>query len=108
MFRAGLNLKAVSCCTVNVCPKFTGVTPSASRTVPFDGKVVTVTVRAAEPKSVSTGAAMPIAVAKLFSETNNDVELWLSTASTPLASAPEKRMLVFRNKVQCVSAAPLL
>jgi hypothetical protein len=101
MFRAGLNLKAVSCCTVNVWPKFTGVTPSASRTVPFDGKVVTVTVRAAEPKSVSTGAAMPIAVAKLFSETNNDVELWLSTASTPLGLvAPEKRMLVFRNKVQ--------
>jgi hypothetical protein len=101
MFRAGLNLKAVSCCTVNVWPKFTGVTPSASRTVPFDGKVVTVTVRAEEPKSVSTGAAMPIAVAKLFSETDNSVELWLSTASTPLGLvAPEKRMLVFRNKVQ--------
>jgi hypothetical protein len=44
---------------------------------------------------------MPIAVAKLFSEINNDVELWLSTASTPLGLvAPEKRMLVFRNKVQ--------
>jgi len=46
--------------------------------------VATITVRAAEPKLVSTGAAMPIDVVKLFSETEREVELWLSTVRTLL------------------------
>jgi hypothetical protein len=49
----------------------------------LDGSAVAITVKAAEAKLVSTGAAMPIDVAKLFSETESEVELWLSTAGIP-------------------------
>jgi hypothetical protein len=80
MFRAGLNFNPVSFCIVKVSPAITGVTPSARRIVPLDGSAVAITVKAAEAKPVSTGAAMPIDVAKLFSETESEVELWLSTA----------------------------
>ena len=73
MLKLGLNLNPVSCSTVKVSPKLTGVRPSASRTVQSDGRVVTVSVRAAEPKLVSTGAAMPIDVARLFSATESEV-----------------------------------
>ena len=71
----GPNFRPVSCATVRVSPAETGVMPSASSIIPFDGNAVTVTTRADEPKSVSVGATMPIAVAELFSATVSNVEL---------------------------------
>ena len=70
----GLNFSPVSCATVKVSPRVTGVMPSASTTVPSEGSAVTVTTNADEAKLVSVGAAIAIAVAKLFSATVSDVE----------------------------------
>jgi len=74
----GLNFKPVSCPTVNDWPKLTGVMPSESSTTPSEGSPVTVTVNAEEAKLESTGDAMPISVARLFSATVSDDELSVS------------------------------
>lgn len=71
----GLNFRPVSCATVRVSPRVTGVMPSASSTVPSEGNAVTVTTKANEAKSASVGAGIAIAVAKLFSATDSDFEL---------------------------------
>ncbi|MEH2579964.1 hypothetical protein V1281_001859 [Nitrobacteraceae bacterium AZCC 2161] len=42
---AGLNVNVVNCARVTFCPRLTGVTPSASSIVPWDGNAVTVTVK---------------------------------------------------------------
>jgi len=68
----GLNFKPVSCAKDKDWPAFTGVIPSANSTIPSDGSLVTVTVNAEEAKLESTGDAMPIDVAKLFSATVSD------------------------------------
>jgi hypothetical protein len=70
----GLNFSPISCATVKASPRVTGVMPSASSTVPSEGSVVTVTTNADEAKLVSVGAAIAIAVAKLFSSKVSDVE----------------------------------
>ena len=46
LLSVGLNFSPVSCCTDNVSPRVTGVSPSASNIVPSDGSAVTVTVSA--------------------------------------------------------------
>jgi hypothetical protein len=71
----GLNFRPVSCATVRVSLRVTGVMPSASSTVPSEGNAVTVTTKADEAKLVSVGAGIAIAVAKLFSATVSDFEL---------------------------------
>jgi hypothetical protein len=72
---AGLNFRPVSCATVRVSPRVTAVLPSASSTVPSEGNAITVTSKADEAKSVSVGAGIAIAVAKLFLATVNNLEL---------------------------------
>jgi hypothetical protein len=74
----GLNFRPVSCATVRVSPRVTGVMPSASSTVPSEGNAVTVTTKADEAKLVSVGAGIAIAVAKLFSATVSNFELAVS------------------------------
>jgi hypothetical protein len=74
----GLNFRPVSCATVRVSPRVTGVMPSASSTVPSEGNAVTVTTKADEAKLVSVGAGIAIGVAKLFSATVSDFELAVS------------------------------
>jgi hypothetical protein len=80
----GRNSRPVSCATVSVSPKVTGVMPSESSSIPFEGNAVTVTTKADEPKSVSVGAPMPIAVAALFSATVSNVELAVRGMPPPL------------------------
>jgi hypothetical protein len=95
----GLKFRPVSCATVSVSPRVTGVIPFASRTVPFEGNAVTVTTKADESKSVSIGAEIAIPIAELFSATVSNLELavsdmvhstaeWLATVVAPPAAAP--------------------
>jgi hypothetical protein len=53
----------------------TGVTPSASRIVPVDGRAVTVIVGADELGLATTGAEIVIDVAMLWSETESEVDV---------------------------------
>jgi len=71
----GLNFSPISCATVKVSPRVTGVMPSASTTIPSEGSAVTATSNADEAKSVSLLSGNAMAVAKLFSATVCDVDL---------------------------------
>src|SRR5262249_31971497 len=87
----GLNFRPVSCATVRVSPRATGVMPSASSTVPSEGNAVTVTTKADEAKLVSVGAGIAIGVAKLFSATVSDFELAVSDMAYSTAEWPATR-----------------
>ena len=77
----GLSSSPVSCATVRFSPTLTGVVPSASSTVPFDGSAVTVTLSWEAGKLASLGVGIPIAVAALFSVTVSEVEFSVNPAA---------------------------